>query len=275
MKPPDEILLTYQLSKPSFVEKTNIADVWKVQTASGGWAALKRYHKPDMGNERAGFAVMSALNGVATAKVLAIGQNIALTEWLDGPSLGDLTRSGQDTEACRHLGETATKMHRHMPRITAELPSLCQWFRALETLSFADDCPPQAKHNLRTAQALARQLLATEHNICPLHGDLHHDNIRLGPRGYAAFDAKGLIGERGFELANAFRNPKGAEALHRDPTRIRHLANTWSQSFAVDAQRLLQWAAAKCALSIAWRSGGTAQNDPELDLLATLLDSHP
>lgn len=272
---PPAILAEYQLSNPSFVEKTHIARIWKVQTHKGEWAALKLYHKPDIGPERAGFTVMSALNGVAAAKVLAIGTNTALTEWLDGPSLGDLTRSGQDTEATRHLGETAAKMHRHMPRITADLPNLTQWFRALETLKFAKLCPAPAKHNLQSAQALARHLLATEQNIRPLHGDLHHDNIRLGPRGYAAFDAKGLIGERAFELANAFRNPKGAEALHRDPTRIRHLANTWSQSFEVDAQRLLQWAAAKCALSIAWRSGGVAKNDSEFDLLATLLDTHP
>jgi len=184
-----------------------------------------------MGAERAVFAVMSALNGVSAAKVLALGQNTALTEWLDGLSLGDLTRSGEDETATRHLGETAAKMHRYMPRITDDLPTLTQWFHGLETLSFAPECPPQAKQNLQSAKTLARNLLATEHAICPLHGDLHHDNIRLGPRGYAAFDAKGLIGERGFELANAFRNPKGAEALHRDPTRIRHLANTWSQIF--------------------------------------------
>ncbi|MBL1437591.1 MAG: phosphotransferase [Rhodobacteraceae bacterium] len=275
MKAPPAILAKYQLSNPSFIEETHIARIWKVQTASGGWAALKLYHKPDMGAERAGFAVMSALNGVAAAKVLATSKNTALTEWLDGPSLGDLTRNGQDDKATHHLGETAAKMHRHMPHIAADLPNLTQWFQALETLTFAEDCPPHAKHNLQTAQALTRQLLATEQNPRPLHGDLHHDNIRFGPRGYAAFDAKGLIGERCFELANAFRNPKGAEPLHRDPTRIRHLANAWSQSFEVDAQRLLHWAAAKCALSIAWRSGGTAKNDPEFDLLATLLDSHP
>jgi len=275
VKPPANLLAKYQLSNPSFVEKTHIANIWKVQTASGSWAALKLYHKPDMGAERAGFALMAALSGTAAAKVLATGQNIALTEWLDGPSLGDLTRNGQDTEATRHLGKTAAKIHRHMPRITAELPTLTQWFRALEALNFAPDCPPQAKHSLQRAQTLTRHLLKTEQNICPLHGDLHHDNIRLGPRGYAAFDAKGLIGERTFELANAFRNPKGAEALHRDPARIRRLAATWSQSFEVDPQRLLHWAAAKCALSIAWRSGGVAANDPEFDLLAALLDSHP
>ena len=275
MKPPAEILSEYQLSNPNFVGKTHIANIWKVQTASGACAALKLYHKPDMGAERAGFTVMSALNGVAAANVLAIGQNIALTEWLDGPSLGDLTRNGQDNEATRHLGETAAKMHRHLPRTVADLPNLRRWFRALETLEFADECPAPAKHNLQAAQTLARHLLKTEHNIRPLHGDLHHDNIRLGPRGYAAFDAKGLIGERAFELANAFRNPKGAEALLRNPVRIRHLAAQWSQSFEVDAQRLLHWAAAKCALSIAWRSGGVAKSDPEFDLLATLLDSHP
>ncbi len=272
MTPPAKILSDHGLSNPAFVVKTAIANVWKVQSPHG-LAALKLYHRPDMGEEAAGFAVMRALNGVAAAKVHVTGQNYALTEWLDGPALGDLSRNGQDGEATLHLGALAAKMHRHMPRVAAKLPNLTRWFRALETLSFAPECPPNAKHNLQQAQALARHLLKTEHHIRPLHGDLHHDNIRLGPRGYAAFDAKGLLGERAFELANAFRNPKGAEPLHRDPTRIRHLAQSWGQAFAVNPQRLLNWAAAKCALSIAWRSGGTVKDDPEFALLALLLET--
>ena len=93
----------------------------------------------------------------------------------------------------------------------------------------------------------------------------------LGARGYCAFDAKGVLGERCYELANAFRNPKGAPILARDPVRIRFLADLWSQSFSVDRRRLLEWASVKSVLSIAWRSGAELKQDDELDLLATLV----
>ncbi len=268
MRGPHAPLADFNASNPEFVTKTPIATIWKVQSPFGP-AALKLYHRPDMGAERHGFTLMAALNGQGAAKIYQTTQNAALTEWLDGPSLGDLSRNGKDGEATKILAQVALTLHENTPE-SPNLPSLTQRFQALKTLRFA--CPDAAKHSLQRAQTLAAHLLDTQTDIRPLHGDLHHDNIRLTPRGHLAFDAKGIVGERAFELANAFRNPKGAEALHRDPTRIRHLAQSWGQAFSFDPRRLLNWAAAKCALSIAWRSGGTVKDDPEFDLLSTLLE---
>ena len=90
-------------------------------------------------------------------------------------------------------------------------------------------------------------------------------------RGFCAFDAKGVLGERAYELANAFRNPAGAAELLRDPARQRARAASWSAAFGVDRARLRYWAAVKCALSIAWRSGGRVGADAEFDLLSCLL----
>ncbi|MBL4813394.1 MAG: hypothetical protein JKX69_13820, partial [Rhodobacteraceae bacterium] len=117
-------------------------------------------------------------------------------------------------------------------------------------------------------QQTAQNLLANQIDIRPLHGDLHHDNIRLGARGYCAFDAKGVLGERAYELANAFRNPKGAEKIVTAPERVVSLAQSWSQAFDVDQQRLLQWAMVKVALSISWRCNGKLKHDGEFALLA-------
>jgi streptomycin 6-kinase len=121
------------------------------------------------------------------------------------------------------------------------------------------------------AKTLAETLLASQSDPVPLHGDLHHDNVRLGLRGFCAFGAKGVLGERAFELANGFRNPKGLEPLHRSVERVRFLADFWSREFTVSRPRLLGWAAANCALAIAARSAGTLHLDQELDLLAVLL----
>jgi len=38
------------------------------------------------------------------------------------------------------------------------------------------------------AAATAERVLAEPHDVRPLHGDLHHDNILFGPRGWLAID---------------------------------------------------------------------------------------
>ena len=136
------------------------------------------------------------------------------------------------------------------------------------SLRVSPDVPKQTHDDIGFCRDLARHLLASQTDIRPLHGDLHHDNIRLSDRGYCAFDAKGVVGERAYELANAFRNPKGIPDLIRDPSRIARLRELWSREFQVSPRRLMQWATVKVALSISWRSGGTLIADPECDLLS-------
>jgi streptomycin 6-kinase len=194
-----------------------------------------------------------------------------LLEWLDGPSLGDLSRGGRDVEAGVELLATACRLHAALSRQHMVLPTLSEWFQGLFTLRFGPTCPSEVRVAILRATAIAAELLASADPPQPLHGDLHHDNIRGSPRGYLAFDAKGVLGEPGYEFANAFRNPKGAPHLVRDPARIARLADLWSEGIGLPRQRLLQWAAAKCALSIAWRSGPVLQQDPEIDLLTLLL----
>lgn len=48
-------------------------------------------------------------------------------------------------------------------------------------------------------------------------------------------------------------------------------AETFSAALKLNPGRLLSWAAAKCALSIAWREKGTVTQDDEIDLLELLL----
>lgn len=258
---------------PVFVTETAIANIWKVQTGEDRFAALKIYKEHGMGNEACGFHYLKALNGVGAVRVYWFNQNTALTEWLDGPSLGDLTRNGQDEIAGVELVAVANLLHANPPVISADFPRLGHLFNALFQLTFAADCAEETRRDLLRCKQLARGLIDAQQDIRPLHGDLHHDNIQLGTRGYCAFDAKGVVGERTFELANAFRNPKGADSIVCDPARILRLADLWSRSFDVDQNRLLQWASVKCALSMAWRSGPVFADDPETDLLSLFLST--
>lgn len=267
--PPTDIVERFGVTDPTLVARTDIALVWQV--SRGGQAfALKVYNGRDMRNEDAGFELIRACNGQAAVYVLDQAHGAVLMEWLGGPSLGDMVRAGEDAGAAGILGEVAGRLHRAAGQVTG-LPLLEDWVKDLFGLRFAPDCPLALRRDIGTAQGLARDLLATATDIAPLHGDLHHDNVKQGPRGWCAFDAKGVLGDRTYEMANAFRNPKGADAFMRSPDRIQHLATLWADGLGLDRSRLLQWAAAKCALSIAWRSGPLLTEDAEADLLAVML----
>ena len=270
--PPSHVLRRFRLSSPEFAARTGIATVWRARNADGADVALKVYHGADMRNEAAGFAILDALAGRSAAQVFAISEGAAVIEWLPGPSLGDLTRNGRDAEAAAHLVAVAADIHCAPIRTTTSLPTLNEWYAALFDLRFADTCDGADRHLMQMARHVARELLASEEDIRPLHGDLHHDNIRLGARGWCAFDAKGVVGERCYELANAMRNPTGAEALAADPARIRLLRDHWSAGFDVAPGRLMRWAVAKTGLSMAWRADGAFTTDPDLPILAALCD---
>lgn len=55
--------------------------------------------------------------------------------------------------------------------------------------------------------ARARGLIDSQTERVLLHGDLHHENVILGPDGWIVIDAKGLWGDPAFEAAAFVRNP--------------------------------------------------------------------
>lgn len=220
--------------------------------ADGTFAAVKLYRDGNMQDEAPGFDFLAARNGRGAAYLYDRAGSAVLMEWLDGPLLGDLTRAGKDDEASEVLIDTANRLHQMPVTPIESLDPLCNRFQALFDARFTADCPAGTKAIIRKASHLATQLLSAQTNVRPLHGDLHHDNIKGSKRGYLAFDAKGVLGERTFELANAFRNPVGSEALSSQPETILRRAAMWSAGLEVPQNHLLSWAAAYSALSLSW-----------------------
>jgi streptomycin 6-kinase len=80
---------------------------------------------------------------------------------------------------------------------------------------------------------------------------MHHENVLcFGNRGWFAIDPKGLIGERGYDYANIFRNPDEQTALA--PGRFDARLERVSVEAHLDPDRLLRWIIAHAALSSAW-----------------------
>ncbi|MCD9146202.1 aminoglycoside phosphotransferase family protein [Pseudophaeobacter flagellatus] len=269
---PADLISTFQIIRTLSLQEVPRAQIWHVETRQYGQAALKHYAAGHMGNEASGFPFLAALQG-PVAQIYQVTQNAVLMEWLPGPSLGDIARSGGQADADKTLAQVAAGIHSQTSalKLTGMMP-LVAWFEALRAPLPTDlNLTSHQRSNLQQAQSLTKTLLASQEDIRPLHGDLHHDNIRQGAGGYCAFDAKGMIGERCYELANAFRHPKGLEKDSFGADLIGQRAKLWGQIFDVSPKRLLQWASAKCALSLVWRRGADLQRDPDLTLLDHLL----
>lgn len=252
MIPSSALLERFAVQNPQHITDTRIASIWRVVRSNGGLAALKLYKGGNLQDEAPGFDFLAAQKGEGAAYLYGRSGAAVLMEWLDGPLLGDLTRAGRDEEASEALIDTANRLHRMPVTDIESLDPLLNRFRALFDARFSADCPAGTKVTIRKAGDLATQLLSAQVNIRPLHGDLHHDNIKGSKRGYLAFDAKGVLGERTFELANAFRNPLGSEALSGQAETILKRAAIWSAGLAVSQNHLLSWAAAYSALSLSW-----------------------
>ena len=115
---------------------------------------------------------------------------------------------------------------------------------SLESLPDADAMP--------VAADIAHELLDAPHTPVALHGDLHHDNVVHGARGWLAIDPKGLLGDAAFDAANWFYNPWGQDALHRQAERIAALAQVLAAPLGCTSAHVLRHAVAYGGLSAAW-----------------------
>ena len=94
--------------------------------------------------------------------------------------------------------------------------------------------PPASPVLYVEAAAIAQRLLANPREVRPLHGDLHHENIMHGPRGWLAIDPVGLLGDPGFDAANLFYNPLDRDDLCLDPERIAFMADIFARTLGQD-----------------------------------------
>ncbi|WP_255731213.1 aminoglycoside phosphotransferase family protein [Phaeobacter sp. B1627] len=265
---PPDLLHRFGLSAPVLRAKTPQAEIWQVERIAGGRAALKQYPGGDMGNEAAGVAYLQHCDGPPAVTILAASTDAVVMDWLEGPSLGDLARGGDCATGDLALAEVARLLlSRKVPG--AGLLPLQQLFAPLP------DCRFQSPEGI-AAQAVARDCIRDlevgRWPVVGLHGDLHHDNVIRTEAGMRAFDAKGIAGPAAYELANAFRHPRGCAAHTVDPEVISTRARAWSAALGCRPDELLRWAISKAALSMAWSVAWAGrERRQDLDLIAALL----
>lgn len=199
--------------------------------------------------------------GDGAAMVLAHDGPALLLERLSGQrDLAEMARSGRDDEATRIICATAARLHAERGRVPPDtLIPMATWFRQLE--------PAAARYGgvLTKSAMAARQLLAEPQEVVPLHGDIHHGNILDGgERGWLAIDPKGVLGERGFDYANLFRNPDAMVA--NAAGRLRRRVEIVAEEADLDPRRLLMWILAYAGLGAVWTIDSGRQDKSGLSI---------
>jgi streptomycin 6-kinase len=213
---------------------------------------VRRYGLPAMlkiaveAEEKLGARLMIWWEGRGAARVLAHDGDVLLLERAEGAaSLFHLAHHGHDDEASRIICAVVAKLHAPRNSPPPELLPLAQWFSELE--------PAASRRGgiFATCAATAGHLLATQQEVVPLHGDIHHGNVLdFGDRGWLAIDPKGLIGERCFDYANIFCNPDDDTATA--PGRFARQTEVVAHAAGLNPKRLVQWTLAFAGLSAAW-----------------------
>ena len=203
-------------------------------------------------DEQGAAAALTWFAGQGAIRLLRHDAHALLLEYAAGGDLTSLVATGQDDQATRVVADVLEQLHR--PVAGAVLPALTplqQRFRSLFARARQDKASAAALFG--DAAAVAQALLENQRELCVLHGDLHHENIRYAPqRGWLAIDPKGLIGERAYDAANVLCNPVTIPQLVQSETRLLRQADRLAARLKMAPQRLLSWVYAHACLAASW-----------------------
>lgn len=242
--------------------------IWRVEREDGSTAIIKALRDfPDVWDELRGAFFLDWRDGVGAVRLLAVEGRMMLLE--DGGSrlLTEVIATENDAAATEIAGEVLGRLHSPSERpVPSELQPLRERFASLFAKASLDRSEQRASIYVEAAETAAR-LLDDQRDIRPLHGDLHHENIIFGPRGWLVIDPKGILGDPAFDAGNMFYNPLEARAgLALDPDRIAFMAETFGRVLDQPPARILDFAFAYGCLSAAWHAEDGNDEEERLEL---------
>ncbi len=207
-------LSAWDLSNPQLLTQTMTSQIYTV-TQGAETVILKLLSEAETEEQR-GAAALRYFDGRGVVRLLRFDENAHLMEYASGDELITLVERGEDEAATRIIAQVINQIHSTPYEASFDgLLRLEQWFGGLFNKGAADKAAGIDSIYVRSA-ALAKRLLADPRDVRVLHGDIHHRNIRQSPRGWLAFDPKGLFGERTYDCANTLCNPPIPELVHNE-----------------------------------------------------------
>ncbi|MHA6642188.1 aminoglycoside phosphotransferase family protein [Mesorhizobium sp. A623] len=269
MKPP-VFPRRWKIGGAVLIAETFSSRIWKVARADGSLAVVKAL-KPfdDVEDELRGAHFLKWRGGAGAVRLLRRDRRQMLLEYGGYRLLTSVLDIEGDEAATEIAADVLARLHRPSDRpAPPQLQPLRERFAGLFSRAGTASAPAQSLLYMQGA-TVADALLDDARDVRPLHGDLHHDNIVHGQRGWLAIDPKGVLGDPGFDAANFFYNPLDRDALCLDPERIVRLAQTFSATLGQDPRRVLDHAFAYGCLSAAWHGEGGNATDESRELAVT------
>lgn len=257
----------WSLLDPLHLMSTTSADIFRVYYKSH--TAVLKILLPEVSTtESEGFAVLEYFNGKGAATLYRYDSRACLMEWLDGETLKVWRQSRTDRAATEVACSVVASLHECKAR-PSSLKRLGDHFKSL----FRKELEVGVGSIFRDASLLAKALIEQEGEMCVLHGDIHHENIVFSSsRGWLAIDAKGIVGERTFDVANIFYNPLDEAESLSDQALIRERLTTISRKLFMDPGRVLDFAFVYGCLSAVWMEEDNINSDQTLRIAKAIRD---
>lgn len=261
-KPP-ALPARWKLRNPKLMDETFSSSIWRVTRADGPQAVVKELRQfPDVRDELRGAHYLRWRRGEGAVRLFGVDRRKMLLEFAGERLLTDELNENGDRRATEIAAEVLDRLlspSKHQP--PAALQPLRERFASLFAIAKRDANSPYVE-----AAQLADTLLSLQIGPRPLHGDLHHDNIILGARGWLAIDPKGVFGDPAFDAANLFHNPLGRDDLCVDPERIAHMAELFGKTLLQPPTRILDFTIAYGCLSASWHAEDGNDEDEKREL---------
>ena len=239
----------WNLSNPQLLMQTMTSHIYTV-TYDTKTAVLKLL-SPSETEEQRGAVALRYFDGRGAVQLLRYDEGAHLLEYAAGDELVTLVERGEDENATRIIAQVIKQLH----SVPQDAPGdglfiLDRWFGELFNKAAVDRQTGIESIYVRSA-SLAERLLADQHEVRVLHGDIHHRNIRQSSRGWLTFDPKGVVGERTYDCANTLCNPVMPELVHNE-TRLLTNAAILADALALDLSRVLAFTYAYACLNASW-----------------------
>jgi streptomycin 6-kinase len=239
-------LSAWNLSKPMLLTQTMTSHIYTVTHETE--TVILKLLSPSETEEQRGAAALRYFDGHGAVRLLRYDEGAHLMEYAAGDELVTLVERGEDENATQIIAQVIKQLH-SVPQDAPRdgLFSLDRWFGQLFNKAAEDEQAGIESIYVRSAR-IAQRLLADQREVRVLHSDIHHYNIRQSPRGWLAFDPKGLVGERTYDCANTLCNPAMPELVHNE-TRLLTNATILANILELDLTRVLAFTYAYACLN--------------------------
>ncbi len=249
-------LNVWNLKCPELIAQTKMCEVYRVQRLKKP-VALKILNEIGKNFESSAPRVLKCYAGHGAVRILEDDEDAHLLEYIDGPMLEAIVKKGHEKEASHILCDVIEKLHGYIGSIPAGLHSMERNFRSLFVLCQNSNREERGANSINSiffrGETVARRLIETEQDVRLLHGDLHDRNmLHHSERSWIAIDPQCLVGERTYEVANAFFNSPATDSALEPSGRIEMLCRIFSERLRLDPQRVLEYAFAYGCLNASW-----------------------